>query len=270
MIASLAVYPIKSCRGVALDEAEITRRGLAFDRLWMVVDERGRFLSQRDERGLVSVATRFDGDAIVASAPGAADLGIPRRADGARMDVEVWGYRVPAVRHEAGSAWFSAVLGRRVLLVHMPDDVERRVSEKYGRPDDVVSFADGYPIHLTTEESLADVAARVGGPLGMDRFRPNVVVRSAARPYDEDAWRRVAMGGAAARVLKRCGRCVMTTLDPATGASGPEPLRTLAGYRTDAGSVYFGVYLAPDDPGAVVRVGDRLEVLERAAPGEPG
>jgi uncharacterized protein YcbX len=267
IVTSLAVYPIKSCRGIPLDAAVITRRGLAFDRMWMVVDDRGRFLTQRDEPGLVSVATRFDGDAIVVSAPGAIDLAIPRSADGARMSVEVWRHSGPAVRHEAGSAWFSAVLDRPASLVHMPDDVERHVNPAYGRPDDIVSFADGYPILLATEESLADVTARAGEPLAMSRFRPNIVVRGAARPHEEDAWRRVTVGAAAARVLKRCSRCVMTTIDPVTGARGREPLRTLAAYRADAGEVYFGVYLAPDDPGAVIGVGDRLEVIDRDAAG---
>jgi uncharacterized protein YcbX len=265
VVESLAVYPIKSCRGVAVDEAVVTRRGLAFDRMWMVVDERGRFLTQRDEPGLVKVGTRFDGDVIVVSAAGAVDLVIPLRAEGARIEVEVWKHRGPAVHHEPGSAWFSEVLGRAASLVHMPHDVERTASPAYGRPGDLVSFADDYPVLLTTAESLADVSARVGQPLAMTRFRPNVVVRGAARPYDEDTWRRVTLGAAPLCVAQRCSRCVMTTIDPASGARGPEPMRALAAYRTEGHSVYFGVYLVPDAPGAIVRTGDPVEVTERAA-----
>jgi len=266
-ITSLTVYPIKSCRGIALGEAVVTRRGLASDRLWMVVDEDGKFLTQRDTPGLTHVATRFDGDAVVVSAPGTAELRLPLRFDGPRIAVEVWRHRGDGARHEAGSAWFSAVLGRPASLVRMPDDVDRAVNPAFGRPGDVVSFADGYPILLITEESLAGLQARVAEPLSMRRFRPNVVVRGAPSAHDEDAWRRITLGAAALRVAKRCDRCVMTTIDPETGARGKEPLRTLAWYRTERGAVYFGVYLMPDGDGAVVRAGDEVQVVERGGGG---
>lgn len=277
IVTALSVYPIKSCRGIALQEAVVTRRGLAGDRLWMVADAGKpvtmggdpptaplRLLSQRNEPGLTRVAARFEGDHIVVSAPGAADLSVPRTVVGPRMEVEVWKYRGPAVVHEAGSAWFSAVLGRRATLLHMPDDVERGLDPRYGRPGDAVGFADGYPVHLTTEESLADVSARVGEPLSAVRFRPNVVVRGAPRPYDEDGWRRITVGASPLRFAKRCTRCVMTTIDPATGERGPEPLRTFATYREDDdGKVCFGVYLVPEAPGSIVRVGDAVDVVDR-------
>jgi hypothetical protein len=263
IITSLAVYPIKSCQGIAVDAAVVTRRGLAFDRLWMVVDERGSLLSQRNEPKLTQITTRFEGGNIVVSTAGGAELSVAQRCDGPRTGVELWRYRGEAVLHEAGSAWFSAVLGRQASLVHMPEDTQRSLDPAYGQPGDAVGFADGYPIHLTTEESLADVVARVHEPLAMGRFRPNVVVQGAESPYEEDAWHRVALGAATLRVVKRCGRCVVTTIDPGSGARGNEPLRTLAGYRSDRGSVYFGVYLAPDDVGAIVRVGDPVKVLAR-------
>jgi uncharacterized protein YcbX len=263
IVTQLVVYPIKSCRGIALDAAVVTRRGLARDRLWMVADDTGKLLSQRNEPGLRRVTTRFEGELIVASAPGVGDLAVPTSVAGPRIDVEVWKYRGPVVVHEAGSAWFSAALGRRASLLHMPDDVERRLDPRYGRPGDAVSFADGYPVHLTTEESLADASIQAGQPLEMARFRPNVVVRGAPSPYDEDGWRRVTLGASPLRLAKRCDRCVMTTIDPASGERGPEPLRAFARYREDGGSVYFGVYLVPEAPGRAVRVGDPVSVLER-------
>jgi uncharacterized protein YcbX len=264
LIASLIVYPIKSCGGVSVDEAVITRRGLASDRLWMVVDEQGKFLSQRNEPRLMFVRTRFEGDAILVTMPGSAELRIPRHITGPQMEVQLWRHPRPAVRHDVGSTWFSAVLGRPVSLVHIPDGFAPGVEPAQGSPGDIASFADAYPVHLTTEESLSDLVARLGHPVAMGCFRPNVVVRGAAFAYDEDSWLRVALDRTALRVAARCGRCVVTTIDPVSGVRGKEPLRTLATYRTDDGSVYFGVYLVPEGPGGVLRVGDPVAVLERS------
>ena len=179
----------------------------------------------------------------------------------------MWKYRGPAVVHDAGSAWFSAVLGRRASLVRMPDDVERSLDPRYGRSGEVVGFADAYPVLLTTEESLAEASSRAAQDLEVARFRPNVVVRGAPSPFDEDDWRRVTLGAAPLRQAKRCDRCVMTTIDPASGARGPEPLRSFARYREEGGSVYFGIYLVPDavDDGATIRVGDPVSVVDRAS-----
>jgi uncharacterized protein len=264
IVTQIVVYPIKSCRGLALDQAVVTRRGLAGDRLWMVADDGGRLLSQRNEPGLGRIAARFDRDRLVVSAPGAADLDLPLTVTGPRIPIEVWKYRGPAEVHEEGSAWFSSVLGRRATLVHMPDDVERPLDPRYGRPGDAVSFADAYPVHLITEESVADAASRAGQPLEVPRFRPNVVVRGAPAPFDEDDWRRVHVGASPLRYAKRCERCVMTTIDPVSGERGPEPLRSFARYREQNGAVVFGVYLVPEEIGGVVRVGDPVTVVSRA------
>ena len=196
--------------------------------------------------------------------PAATDLHLPLTVTGPRVSIEVWKYRGPAEVHEEGSAWFSAVLGRRATLVHMPDDVERPLDPRYGRPGDAVSFADAYPLHLVTEESVADAAIRAGQPLEVPRFRPNVVVRGAALPFDEDDWRTVLLGASSLRYAKRCERCVMTTIDPVSLARGPEPLRSFARYREEDGKVLFGVYLVPEEIGGVLRVGDPVTVLSRA------
>ena len=117
---------------------------------------------------------------------------------------------------------------------------------------------------LRTEESLADASLQSSQALEMTRFRPNVVVRGAPRAYDEDDWREITLGATPLRLAKRCERCVMTTIDPATGERGPEPLRAFARYREDGVLVYFGVYLVPDARGRTVRLGDPVSVLERA------
>jgi uncharacterized protein YcbX len=163
------------------------------------------------------------------------------------------------VKSEDGSRWLSAAIGRECALVYMPDRHERQVSPERARPSDIVSFADGYPFLLISEASLGDLNARLATPLSMRRFRPNIVV-SGARPFAEDGWRELRLGGIGFRGAKPCDRCVVTTRDPDTGASGPEPLRALAGFRRWDGKVWFGMNLIHDGPGWL-EVGAAVEVV---------
>ena len=173
-----------------------------------------------------------------------------------------------AVSPEA-DAWLSEHLGTEARLVHMPADSHRPVDPDYAvRADDEVSLADGYPLLLASEPSLADLNGRMAAPLPMDRFRPSLVV-SGAPAWAEDGWRRLRVGEAVLRVVKPCGRCVTTTVDQETAARGKEPLTTLARFRRhpERGTVCFGWNLIPETTGTL-RVGDRVEVLEEGpAPG---
>ena len=159
---------------------------------------------------------------------------------------------------EGGSRWFSDLLERDLRLVYMPGDVERGVDLEYGREGDVVSFADGYPLLVISEESLADLNARLAEPVEMRRFRPNLVVRGAG-PYAEDEWDRFRIGELELRAVKPCARCVLTTRDPETGEAGKEPLATLAQYRTVDDKVRFGMNVIADGLGKL-EVGARLRV----------
>jgi uncharacterized protein YcbX len=158
------------------------------------------------------------------------------------------------------SRWFSAALGVSCRLVYMPDDATRRPPPSYARADDLVSFADGFPYLLASIPSLADLNQRLDVPLPMNRFRPNIVV-DGCRPFEEDEWRRVETCGVAFRVVKPCSRCVITTVDQASGEKGNEPLRTLATYRTVKGAVMFAQNLVADGTGTL-RVGAELSVKD--------
>lgn len=263
-LAGIARYPIKSCRGLDVLRARVGRRGIEDDRRWMIVDASGRFVSQREDARLALVGVELEGDRLRLSAPGAPALDMPARiAEGARVSVSVWRSDVEALVHPGASAWLSAHLGTELRVVYMPDDVRREVNPAYARAGDVVSFADGYPLLLATRESLADLEARAGIALEMRRFRPNVVVEGAAA-WAEDGWSRLRIGGVTLRAPKPCDRCVVTTIDPATGVAGKEPLRTLATFRRVESKVLFGVNLIPElgDHDAVeIAVGDSVEVL---------
>jgi uncharacterized protein YcbX len=190
------------------------------------------------------------------------DDGGPRGPAAAGREVGVWDDTVAAV--DAGNeaaAWLSGTVGESARLVFMPAGTRRAVDNRYGAPGDQVSFADAYPYLLISRGSLDDLNARLAKPLPMDRFRPNLVVAGCA-PYAEDKWRRIRIGPVVFRLVKPCTRCAVTTIDQATGAhDGPEPLRTLAGYRQGEGGVRFGMNLIAEGDGEV-RVGDEVVVVE--------
>ena len=262
-VETLFIYPIKGCRGTRLDAASIGARGLEGDRRWMIVDDAGLFVTQRTAPRLVLVRPVLepDGVSLTISGPEStpAPIRLPATHDtGDELAIEVWSHRGPAVRHAAGSAWFSRFLGAPHHLVYMAERHLRPVNPERARPGDIVSFADGYPFLLVSEASLDDLNRRLDQPIAMERFRPNIVV-SGCEPFAEDGWARLAIGEIPFRGVKRCDRCVVTTVDLDTGARGPEPLRTLAKFRKDAGKVWFGMNLIHDRGGALC-VGDDVAV----------
>jgi uncharacterized protein len=265
VVRALFVYPVKSCRGIALDRAEVEVRGLRHDRRWMIVDEAGTFVTQRTVPRLTQIEVAIDGAraALVLSAPGHPALRLALAPhEGASVPVRVWRDEVEALHAgEEAARWVSAFLRAPASIVFMPDAVERPVRPDFARAGDHVSFADAFPLLVTTTDSLDDLNARLDRPLPMDRFRPNVVV-GGCPAWEEDDWRRARIGAVPLRLPKGCDRCVVTTTDQLTGERGVEPLRTMAMFRkwTDS-KVYFGVNAVPDAPGRIA-VGDRVTVLE--------
>jgi uncharacterized protein YcbX len=270
-------YPVKSCRGERLTAATVEPWGLAGDRRWMIVEADGDPVTAREYPQLVLVTPDLDGDSIRLSRPHAASLTVPvPRAE--LVPVNIWGSGLVATPAcAAAHDWFSEVVGHPVRLVYLDDPARRRPNPAYSRESDRVSFADGYPVLLTSEGSLAVlnelIAAgpRAGeGPLPMRRFRPSVVVSGPAA-WAEDRWRRLRIGDVVFRAVKGCDRCVITTVDPDTAVKGKEPIATLAKYRRWDGKTWFGVNLIPDSPrpGDTIRVGDPVEILEQSDVGGP-
>ena len=273
-VAALHRYPVKSCRGEALRKADVEPWGLAGDRRWMVVDPDGAAITAREQHRLLLVRPRPEPDGLLLEAPGAPSLRVPRPRGVPAVPVRVWDDQVPAT--PAGTAadeWFGALLGRPARLVHLADPTRRPTDPRYSRPDDRVSLADGYPLLLTAEESLAALNELVAagpraaeGPLPMERFRPNLVVRGAAA-WAEDDWRLIRVGGVPFRVVQGCARCVLSTLDPWTARPGKEPLATLARHRRWDGASWFGVNLVPDTQDGRVGVGDEVDIARAVDPG---
>ncbi|MBE0487963.1 MAG: MOSC N-terminal beta barrel domain-containing protein [Halomonas sp.] len=274
-ITQLNIYPVKSLGGISLDEARLTAEGLAHDRRWMVVDDVGRFVTQRQLPAMARIRVGLEPDALVLTHPGASPLRVPLEAgELSRRSVYVWEDRCDALDEGAEAReWLGAVLGdlrgSGLGLVRFAPDHHRPVEPHYLAPGERAhtGFADGYPLLVVSEGSLAEVNRRLVAkglaPVPMSRFRPNIVIEGA-EPFAEDGWDTLAAADGAWRLglRKPCQRCKVTTVDQQSGEiSVPgEPLRTLVEMNTRlAPGGYFGqnaIVLAGE--GARLAVGDAL------------
>ena len=257
-IARLFVYPVKSCAGVELPEALLTETGLEFDRAWMVVDENDEFVTQRQLPRMALVRPQMKHTEVVLRAPGMLALHLafdrveqPRR-------VRVWKDEVDAYdMGDIAAQWFSDFLSepgrpRRLRLVRFDPEVRRLSSLKWtGGIEALNQFADGYPLLVASEGSIAELNERLAqaghGAVGIERFRPNIVL-AGIESHDEDRVEmlHVATGEGEARLqpVKPCTRCPIPDIDPATAESSPEVNDMLRTYRSDVrvdGAVTFGM-----------------------------
>lgn len=267
-ISAITVYPIKSTAGISCSRATLTPLGLRYDRRFMIVDSNtGIFVTQRVHPELSQVRSAFSGERLRVVAPNMPSLELPLEPEaqgGLLRPVQIWEDTCPAqVMDREVNTWFSRFLGRSVTLVYMPKSTRRAVDpERARRSDDVVSFADGFPLLVISEASLEALNARLETPLPMARFRPNLVVAGAMEPHAEDTWARFRVGPITFFGVKPCSRCAITTIDPETAETGREPLATLAMYRKREGKVYFGQNLLHEGSGSIA-VGDPVKIMER-------
>ncbi|CAN90252.1 hypothetical protein sce0095 [Sorangium cellulosum So ce56] len=270
-LSAIHIYPVKGCRGLAVDAVAVDALGLAGDRRFMIVDPEGKPLTQRPLPRMALIETQLSESALTLGFAGRPPISVPRRAEGARLlTVEVWsssGLLAEDCGDEA-AVWLSGVLDHPARLVRIGEAFRRPVLKaSVAGQEDVVSFADEFPLLVISEASLADLNAHLEGrgaaPLPMDRFRPNLVVSGCAA-FDEDRWGRVRIGELVLRAGGPCARCVVTTTDQLTAERGPEPLRTLATYRRDAqkpSDVNFGQNYIQETKAGTLRVGDEVTVV---------
>ena len=259
------MYPLKGAAGIALRSARLDSFGVERDRRWMIVDASGRFVSQREHPRLALLRVALEEDALVLESGTAGVLRLPFEISGERRPVRIWQDEVDAVDAGAEAAAFvGRHIGIEARLVFMPNDVLRQADTTYARTGDRVSFVDGFPLLLISQASLDQLGMRVGEPLSMKRFRPNIVVAGTV-PHAEDAWRRITIGTVECDVVKPCARCTVITVDPATAQTHTEPLRTLATYRRVANKVFFGQNLIHRGTGTL-HVGDAVAVLNVGTP----
>ncbi len=258
-LTEINIYPVKSCAGISVQSARVEKRGLQFDRRWMVVDAANRFISQRSHPKLALVKTTLSNDSIGLHFDGM-EFELPISiAAGESASVTLWDDSMKVLRHAGRiNDALSEYLGDRIALVFLPDSSHRQVDLNYGKPGDEASFADAYPFLLLSESSLDDLNSRLAEPLPMNRFRPSFVVRGCSA-YAEDGWKEFQIGSQRFRGVKRCSRCETTTVDQRTGVAGKEPLAMLATFRRQGNHVYFGQNVIGDSVGEI-HVGDQVVI----------
>ncbi|MEQ9105280.1 MAG: MOSC domain-containing protein [Rhodothermales bacterium] len=254
-VVSLHIYPLKGARAVDLDTVRVQSRGLEGDRAWMLVDADGTFVSQRSVPDLTGLTAHHKtGDSLELVWRGEHHT-VPQPT-GPLEPVRVWNDIVEAIpADEEANSWLSERLGRTFRLFWMPPTTHRQVDPVYASEGHGTRFTDGYPVLVTTTGSLQSL----GLDIPMNRFRPSIVIHTLDA-WMEDAWDRIAIGDVELRLVKPCGRCVVTTIDQDTGVAGKEPLTTLARLRKQGSKVLFGENAVVEKAGTIA-VGDRVTVL---------
>ena len=265
-IASLHVYPVKSCRGIDVTSARLVPTGIEWDRRWMIVDSRDRFITQRSHPRLTAISVAIGTGRLRLATDGQDPLVLDPEHGGPRRSVRIWDDDCTGIdAGEDASDWLLALLGEPLRLVRIDDAVPRLAERKYvGTEPQPVAFSDGYPIQLISMASLAELNRRLPSPVPMNRFRPNIVIEGVPA-HAEDAMTEFRAGTVVLRGVKHCTRCATTTTDQRSGARDPdqEPLRTLGTYRHDRKlrGVTFGQNCRiVSGVGARLTVGDELTI----------
>jgi uncharacterized protein YcbX len=246
-LASLHLYPVKSCAGITLDTHELDTTGLEFDRAWMVVDAHGEFLSQRELPRMALIQPRLRASDLVLRAPGMLALHLALDVVEHAVRVRVWDDEVDAFDMGALAAqWCSDFLGRPARLVRFDPDARRLADRDWtGALEAPVQFSDGFPLLVTSTASLAELNRRLGTPVTMQRFRPNLVL-DGLDAHGEDFIDEISFddGAIRLRLVKPCARCSIPDVDPDSAATGHAVGDALAAYRADArlgGALTFGM-----------------------------
>ena len=268
-ISEIWIYPIKSLAGIRLKKTIVKQKGLQYDRRWMLVDNDGRFLTQREhpEMALFNVAIT-NGHLIVSTQTPVTDevvqfikLDLNAKVSGNFLKVNIWDDEVEAVEVNPDySAWFSRQLNSECRLVFFPEENRRDADPDYARNREQVSLADGYPFLIISQSSLDELNRKLKEPVSIERFRPNFVFADGL-PHEEDSWKNFTIGSVSFKGVKPCSRCALITVNPETGERGTEPLKELSTYRKKNNKVYFGENLLARSDGEV-NEGDLIEIID--------
>jgi len=269
-IAELNLYPVKGCRGIALNSATLADTGLEADgigdREWTIVDAEGEFLSQREYPKMALISASFTPASLLLKAPGMLLLEVPFDSEGDVVKVRVWEDSVSAVTQgEIADLWLSNYLGVPARLMRFDYEGARLAAHRYtGKVDAPFKFADAFPLLVTSNASLAEVNERLRrqdhAPVEMARFRPNIVL-DGVPAFEEDYVKELRIGSATVRPVKRCARCSVPGVDPATGEHSSVVPDLLASMRSTPDGVMFGVNaIVVTGAGSPLRVGDEVDL----------
>jgi len=261
-VSALYIYPIKSLGGIAVTEAKALTEGFEYDRRWMLVNEQGGFLTQREHAQMALFDCKLNAETLTVTYKGD-QMHIPLKAQSAaEKRVKVWSSKLKAQEVSAElTEWFSDHLGMHASLVKMTS-ISKRPKRLFAPPyKTTLSFADGYPYLILGTASMETLNNRLEQPLPIDRFRANIIVETKVA-HEEDKWKQdFDLGTAKMKVIKPCARCVVTTIDQQTGNKGKEPLKTLASYRQWRNKIWFGANAIILNEG-IINVGDKIALPE--------
>ncbi|MEJ8308424.1 MOSC domain-containing protein [Agrobacterium larrymoorei] len=267
-ITQLNIYPVKSARGISLSESAILAEGLPGDRRAMLVDTAGHFITQRELPAIATLNAVPEKGGYRLSIDGKGEtLALPSSS---RLDVTVWRSTVnAALATDEANAALSQWLGQEIKLAFFDDQSQRLASVEWTGSETPVTFADGYQILVATTASLAalnaDMLANGEDSVGMERFRPNIVLETDDA-WAEDRWAAIEINGIRFDLVKPCTRCIMTTQDQKTGSRDvPSPMKAMGRIRMSADrrvpGVLFGWNLTPRGEGTI-RLGDVAKVFD--------
>lgn len=257
-ITQLYCYPVKSLAGFSLQNAELDTFGIKHDRAWMIVDEKGQFLTQRTQHKLALIKTNIIDNQLRLSFDHS-DVEIPLDFKSKEsMPVQIWNDSLTAeLSSKTASEWISDVLQQKCFLVRMPTSGPR-INEDNAK----VSFADAYPFLCCSEESLEFINQHLQKKAEMKRFRPNIVI-NGCNAFEEDDWQQINTSSVSLLAKKKCARCVMPTINQDKGIrDNPEILKVLNQFRKEGNKIYFGQNLIYKNPTEIsssrLNVGDEI------------
>lgn len=274
-VSELHIYPFKSGRGIALPAAKVDARGLVGDRRMMLADPSGHFITQRELPALATLTALPQSTHLHLSLADGREMMVAPPHPERRMSVAIWKSIVDvAVAEDSVNERLSGWFGRPVKLVFFDGEAERTASSEWAGPDAPVTFTDGYQVLVTTTGSLAalnaDMAGNGEGSVGMERFRPNIVV-DCDEAWAEDRWAAIEIGGICFDLVKPCARCIMTTQDQQTGSREvANPMPAMGRIRMSADrrvpGPLFGWNAVPRGEGRL-SLGDTVRVVEESMQG---
>ena len=264
-LSEIAVYPLKSVGGVYPNEVNITPKGIAYDRQWMVVAPDGTMHSQRTLPAMATIASQLTTTECILHLSGQTSLKLPlANTEGTIKSVELWGQTLEAIHlSEAYDNALSEFLGTSSQLVYLPARSHRPIDPTYAQGS-TIGFSDGFPFLVANSASLEQLNENLAAPIPMNRFRANFIVDGAS-PFAEDRWKKIKIGPAFFSLVKPCTRCAIITTNQETGERDPEPLAALKTFRTlkspQINGVIFGENAITNYFGTL-KVGMPVEIVE--------
>lgn len=260
-VQDLVIYPLKSAQGIKLSTMRLTDRGPHLDRRWMLIDEHGRFISQRLHPKMCLIKTELDGEQLIITKPGFDSLNVENPNQTQYKSI-VWGSPVQGQDcGDAAASYLGAFLGVACRLIFMPKSFHRKVDTRFAQKNEIVGFADGFPVLIASQASLDNFNQKLGHQIDMRRFRPNIVL-TGCDAYAEDAWKLIAIRSIQFSVVKPCSRCIMPSVNPATGEKEMSVNQTLLRHRRKGKKTYFGQNAIHHHYGSI-ELGDEVKIIDK-------